>query len=747
MSDPSTEALPCPMRECGAWPLPASSGGGVPGDLAPGYAVFRGLMKIGLAEAPRWGAAAQAGARILATSSKDLGIAADLAIALWLDRRIEGVSDALQIWTDLLSPEVWPHVHPRAQQARVAQIRHFTGRLAANLHDAARVGFAAAELRSVSGAVEQLQVVEGAIERCLGGEAASSLHDLRELRRALYRPPPPPPPPPTADGVQVFVEQLSVAESMLEAQRGKLALEVLEPWATGLRDPIWNLTRALIDRAPGFAPAWALARTLAWTFVSAPDAPSGRLPAEAGAADLVDAWRELSRTGRQRPGAPIELLWQQRPWLFWLGPHAVAAEALAAGGYGAAARAIGRQVAALLARAPTLPGLQFDDPARTRLADEPTRRWLATLPAAPIAVESVRQPAPAVSGDVRDLNRASQRLVRDTRATLGGAASGAGPVDRAFALLRGPMQALLSAARCCDPNHPEVIRLHLAWAYCSALGPVLGADGKPAVPMLLLPAPDEEVWATLTALADYPDDLLPVLWQAILERPLWLDAQRLLAELLKRQGHRASLSALEFAIDELIEIAPGVLELRFDTGAPVAAEQTRAWIEELRAALVASGARAPEAGEAAPGQGATPTPDVAVVSSTAAAAPQSPMEAGLALLRGGRVAEALAAFEAAYRTTLAGRTRFLSALEIANAAIEVGRLDLATPVVESLDDVVNSIGLGTWEPPLVADLLAARTRLIAARDAEPDTSPTEQRALRRTAAAHGVYTLLRSSSD
>lgn len=172
--------------------------------------------------------------------------------------------------------------------------------------------------------------------------------------------------------------------------------------------------------------------------------------------------------------------------------------------------------------------------------------------------------------------------------------------------------------------------------------------------------------------------------------PLWLDLQQLAGAALARLGpsHEAAREAVRAETAALLRRVPGLCDLAFANGAPLADATTRAWIEE-------------ELGETAPAD-----PRGAPAQTGEGPLAQAVSQAG-ELAGRGAIEESLEVFDKALHGLAGGRERFLWRLAAARHLARVGQAALALDLLESLDREAAAHGLETWEPDLCAEVLQA----------------------------------------
>jgi type VI secretion system protein VasJ len=162
---------------------------------------------------------------------------------------------------------------------------------------------------------------------------------------------------------------------------------------------------------------------------------------------------------------------------------------------------------------------------------------------------------------------------------------------------------------------------------------------------------------------------------------LWLDSNFYLHRAMEELGkpYAAARGALSAEVVRLVRACPGLLELKFADGTPMAGEPTRLWILHELSAL----------------------PSKSVVAA-------GPLETALAearkLVARKKFPEAAALLQKELRSSVSRRDRFLGRLYLAKLCGEAGRLDLALPQLEGLDEEGRKFALEEWEPSLSAEI-------------------------------------------
>jgi type VI secretion system protein VasJ len=177
-------------------------------------------------------------------------------------------------------------------------------------------------------------------------------------------------------------------------------------------------------------------------------------------------------------------------------------------------------------------------------------------------------------------------------------------------------------------------------------------------------------------------EYVPVIEQAetrLISDPLWLDLNFLTVRAMEGLGrpYAAARKAVTDCVAGLIRSAPGLPELKFADGQPVASDATRIWIQNE----AATGASVP----------AVSGMDAAISEARKLLARKQFNEAvGIVLKELQKVSDR--------------RSRFVCRLHLARLCQEAGKPDLALPQLEALDEEARRVGLDEWEPALSGEL-------------------------------------------
>ena len=219
----------------------------------------------------------------------------------------------------------------------------------------------------------------------------------------------------------------------------------------------------------------------------------------------------------------------------------------------------------------------------------------------------------------------------------------------------------------------------------------------------MLPDPTGELGPVLSTLArrGSPPELLDFCESNAVDHLFWLDLHRHAAAALDALGHAVARDAVSGQTAAFLKRFPRIPELAFDSGTDFADAATRVWISSE---LVAGD----QAGDAGTGAGGGLDAEL-----------QEARAGAVSLAAGGRLGEAVAMLEGARDHAVGGRSRFLWEIEKARTCIDVGRPDLAMPLLTHLDGLSDEYRLESWEPSVCVDLTILLLRGSAA-EATPE---------------------------
>lgn len=333
-----------------------------------------------------WDKVVKLSSDILSQKSKDLLVAAYLAIALIQTKKFEGVEIGSRIIRDLVECH-WEALFPAKarMRGRIAAIEFWAEKAEGILEQIPKGPYAEERINALN---ENLQKVDELLSGYL--EEAPSIRPLLDFVGTLEAIAPPPEPkaavPKPASAAQQPPEgslgTLGAEPAAPRVEEGPVEITSPETAYTVLEKALGEVARVagyFREENPSNPAAYRLARVAAWSMLgSLPSSEDGKtiLPAPYN----VDSLRDFAKGGQDE--AVVKTAEENLPeCVVWLDLNFWAAEALArlGEGYQAAAGAVRGETALLLRRLPGLEELKFAD--GTPFAADDTREWLKGLSA------------------------------------------------------------------------------------------------------------------------------------------------------------------------------------------------------------------------------------------------------------------------------------------------------------------------------------------------------------------------------
>lgn len=302
----------------------------------------------------------------------------------------------------------------------------------------------------------------------------------------------------------------------------------------------------------------------------------------------------------------------------------------------------------------------------------------AVEPTAPAEAESAVAPSPETPPAAAPAPAAAQGVPAAAAAPIATAVSAAPPGDAQEALTQ-----FLAAARACAAlafagELPQASAAWTAlyaaiWGRIDALPPA--ENGMTALP----PPPEEELTACRNLLnAGRGAEAAAALTRLLPACPFCLDAQHLLFSALTACARPHDAARVRQECRAFAERLPGLTELSFADGRPLADEETRQWLRETDAACAAPAA--------------SPADEVAARARGAAA--------------GGKLGSALDMLDAARRDCgPASAEAFRLRLEQARLLLAAGHAPAAAPLAAELEEKIDRHGLADWQSDLCLEAL------------------------------------------
>lgn len=329
------------------------------------------------APVPDWGAATTSATTLLSTKSKDLLVAAYLAIALFEKNGYGAFADGLQVMRDM-SAAWWDTLYPERPRGRQAAFQFVGDR-----------GGKRVELKGTSGAkredVERLMNVMDELDTLASEKIEGASGLFSELRRALNgvldglapAQVAAPTPEPSSTSAAPSAPAMSASSSGASLPSSIGSADEWDAAANGLKPLLRSMGefRRMADSKDPIA--YRLPRLAAWfTVKQSPPSTDGKTtipaPQPADAASRIEG----KLASQAWAGVLEETEGRLHMSVFWLDPHFYAWSALKGMGpaHTAAAEAVATEVKGILVRCPDLPTLTFDS--GMPLANDACRAWI-----------------------------------------------------------------------------------------------------------------------------------------------------------------------------------------------------------------------------------------------------------------------------------------------------------------------------------------------------------------------------------
>jgi type VI secretion system protein VasJ len=330
-------------------------------------------------------------------------------------------------------------------------------------------------------------------------------------------------------------------------------------------------------------------------------------------------------------------------------------------------------------------------------------------------LDAVRAQAEAVRARARAAEAAQLERERQDAAVESGDVSRSEEADKVFEECATKLLKVAAFLRSQDLSSPLPYRISRSIVWGWRLEPPAQNDG-----VTYLPAPTADVPQRLES-SVAQKDWMPMLAEveaSFADFPFWFDLQRYAVIALGGLGEKfaPARDAVVWELARFVTRMPEILKLRFSDGTPFAGPPARMWLDSDVLPVLATGRDGASGGESRVPAGSGEIAE-AVREARAQAA-------------GGNLAQAVGIFKAGIDRTTHGRGRFLWRLELAKLCMEIGRPQLALPLLTALDAEVARFSLEEWEPELslsvVQSLFQCRQKLAGDM---PDRSPDVEQQL------------------
>jgi type VI secretion system protein VasJ len=244
----------------------------------------------------------------------------------------------------------------------------------------------------------------------------------------------------------------------------------------------------------------------------------------------------------------------------------------------------------------------------------------------------------------------------------------------------------LRRAQPADPAPYRAVRTGL-WLHLAAPPPATG--NKTAIP-----APPEATRARFAQLAANAkwSELVDECESCLSQFRLWLDPHRVAAQALSSLGpsYAGARQALIHELGAFLRRFPGLIDLTFADGTPLAAADTRTWIEAEVLPQGQSGGSGPRLEK------------------------DESLEESRKLVADGKTAEAIELLQTKAGAAATAAQAFRVRLELAGLLLQTEQPMLARAIFAGLDEELRARGLDEWDPPLAAACLEGYLRCLRA---------------------------------
>lgn len=278
--------------------------------------------------------------------------------------------------------------------------------------------------------------------------------------------------------------------------------------------------------------------------------------------------------------------------------------------------------------------------------------------------------------------------------------------EAAFRKLKAPILQTLENIRRGAPDRPLSYRLSREWVWALATLPSAKA-GQTSIPS---PGTrDIGLWDAMVSRGEW-SELLHSAENRWPKSMFWLDPHRYVGQALEALGLEEAHSAVGAGVAQVLNRLPGMTELSFVDGTPLADAETIAWI--------AAHAHAPSSSSVGGG-----VVMMAPVSLEAGAPAPEFLEESENLLKKNKFVEAVLGFESGLARVPSRRVRFTLKLQFAKQLLVAKRVHVARPMLEALDEEVESFQLETWEPRLAAGVVQTLLAALSSKGHPDEKNP------------------------
>jgi type VI secretion system protein VasJ len=279
--------------------------------------------------------------------------------------------------------------------------------------------------------------------------------------------------------------------------------------------------------------------------------------------------------------------------------------------------------------------------------------------------------------------------------------------EAAFRKLKGPVLQTLENIRRGAPERPMSYQLAREWVWALAVLPT-AKEGQTTIPSP--GARDAGLWDAMASRGEWAE-LLHSAENRWPKSMFWLDPHRYVGQALEELGLDEAHAAVCSGVAGMLSKLPGLADLSFVDGTPLADDETRAWLAAHAEAGGASGVRS-----------GVPVMMAPVSVGDSGKAPDFLTESEK-LLKDNKFVEAVVRFESGLARVPDLRVRFRLKLQFAQQLLVAKRVHVARPILEALDEEVERFELQTWEPRLAAGVVQTLLAALSSKGHPDVTTP------------------------
>jgi len=279
--------------------------------------------------------------------------------------------------------------------------------------------------------------------------------------------------------------------------------------------------------------------------------------------------------------------------------------------------------------------------------------------------------------------------------------------EAAFRKLKDPVLQTLENIRRGAPDRGMSYKLAREWVWALA-GLPAAKEGKTTIPSP--GARDVGLWDAMVSRGEWTE-LLHSAENRWPKSMFWLDPHRYVGRALEELGLEEAHAAVGAGVAGVLSRLPGLVDLSFADGSPLADDETRAWLAAHAVADAGSG-----------GRSGAPVMMAPISVDDGGEAPAFLTESEK-LLKDNKFVEAVVGFESGLARVPDLRARFRLKLQFAQQLLVAKRVHVARPMLEALDEEVERFELQTWEPRLAAGVVQTLLAALSSKGHPDEKTP------------------------